>query len=222
MASHRRILVGPQLDGSPSWDPTSTLVIASHGIRARSSARRCRSSSKTSGHFEFAYRWKTAYASLPSSTSGSTASCADVTSSASRARACEGPQARMPCIAAVRCKAVAIPDMVPLAPSSLGQRGTLSRPARSGRERLLQVGRARADVAHRQDESGHVEEPKLTRLETEWLVAWHYRGERIPSSVLERLEAVGFMNGETLTAAGKRWLQEKGPEARTRMNPRRD
>jgi hypothetical protein len=64
----------------------------------------------------------------------------------------------------------------------------------------------------------------LTRLETEWLVAWHYRAQRIPPSVLERLKAVGFMDGETetLTAAGRRWLQEKGPEARTRINPRRD
>ena len=29
--SPRRFLVGPQLDGSPSWDPTPTLFIASRG-----------------------------------------------------------------------------------------------------------------------------------------------------------------------------------------------
>src|ERR1017187_8171384 len=49
--SQRRIVDGPQLDGSPSWESTLTLFIASHGTRARSSARRPRSRSRTSGHF---------------------------------------------------------------------------------------------------------------------------------------------------------------------------
>jgi membrane protease YdiL (CAAX protease family) len=80
----RRILVGPQLDGSPSWDPTSTLVTASRGTRARSSARRRRSRSRTSGRSESVCRWKAGCASLPSLTSESTASCGAATSSASR------------------------------------------------------------------------------------------------------------------------------------------
>ena len=58
------ILVGPQLDGSPSWNLFSTLFIASHGTRARSSARRRRSRSRTSWHFASACRWKAEFASF--------------------------------------------------------------------------------------------------------------------------------------------------------------
>ena len=55
--------------------------------------------------------------------------------------------------------------------------------------------------------------PILSRLETEWLVAWFYgRSRQMPPSVQERLQSVGFMDGVTLTAVGRRWLQTRGPE----------
>jgi hypothetical protein len=60
----------------------------------------------------------------------------------------------------------------------------------------------------------------LTRLETEWLVAWFYgRSRQMPPSVLERLQSVGFMEGVTLTAAGRRWLKERGPDVNKRPSP---
>ena len=37
--------------------------------------------------------------------------------------------------------------------------------------------------------------PILSRLETEWLVAWFYgRSRQMPPSVQERLQSVGFMD----------------------------
>ena len=61
----RSMVMAPQLDGRPSWDPTPTLLIAGRGTRARSSVRRHRSSSRASGRFAFACRWKAGYASSP-------------------------------------------------------------------------------------------------------------------------------------------------------------
>ena len=72
----RCIFVVPQLDGRPSWEPQPTPLTASRGTRARSSARRLRSSSRTSGHFEFVFRWRAECASSHSSTWASTASFA--------------------------------------------------------------------------------------------------------------------------------------------------
>ena len=78
-----RILVDPQLDESPTWNPTSTPVIASHETRARSSVRRHRSSSETSGRFASSCRWSAGRASSLSATWESTASCAAAILSAS-------------------------------------------------------------------------------------------------------------------------------------------
>jgi hypothetical protein len=53
----------------------------------------------------------------------------------------------------------------------------------------------------------------LSRLETEWLVAWFYgRSRQMPPHVQRRLQSVGFMDGVTLTAAGRSWLQTRGPD----------
>ena len=53
----------------------------------------------------------------------------------------------------------------------------------------------------------------LSRMETEWLVAWFYgRSRQMPPQVRERLQSVGFKDGVTLTAAGRRWLQARGPD----------
>jgi hypothetical protein len=51
----------------------------------------------------------------------------------------------------------------------------------------------------------------LSRMETEWLVAWFYgRSQQVPPHVQERLKSVGFIDGVNLTAAGTRWLQARG------------
>jgi hypothetical protein len=61
----------------------------------------------------------------------------------------------------------------------------------------------------------------LSRLETEWLVAWFYgRSRQMPPSVQERLQSVGFMDGVTLTAAGRRWLQTSGPDTASKHGRR--
>jgi len=52
----------------------------------------------------------------------------------------------------------------------------------------------------------------LSRMETEWLVAWFYGRSRIPPHVQERLKFVGFIDEVNLTAAGRRWLQSRGPD----------
>ena len=58
-----------------------------------------------------------------------------------------------------------------------------------------------------------MDEVTLSLMETEWLVAWFYgRSRQMPPSVQERLQSVGFMDGVTLTAAGRRWLQTRGPD----------
>jgi hypothetical protein len=73
------------------------------------------------------------------------------------------------------------------------------------------VFRARADSAHTIRE-WRVDELFLSRLETEWLVAWFYdRSRQMPSQVQERLKSIGFIDGDNLTAAGRRWLQTRGP-----------
>ena len=62
----------------------------------------------------------------------------------------------------------------------------------------------------------------LSRMETEWLVAWFYgRSRQMPPQVQERLQSVGFMDGVTLTAAGRRWLQARGPDNTVAKNGRR-
>ena len=72
-----RIVGLPQLDGSPPWNPTSTQCIASRGT-----------SSRTSGHYAFAFRWKVVCKSSHFSTWESTASCAAAISSVSRCGMC--------------------------------------------------------------------------------------------------------------------------------------
>ena len=58
-----------------------------------------------------------------------------------------------------------------------------------------------------------MDEVTLSRMETEWLVAWFYnRSRQMPAQVQERLKSVGFIDGDNLTAAGRRWLQTRGPE----------
>ena len=62
-----------------------------------------------------------------------------------------------------------------------------------------------------------MDEVTLSLMETEWLVAWFYgRSRQMPPSVQERLQSVGFMDGVTLTAVGRRWLQTRGPETTRR------
>ena len=58
-----------------------------------------------------------------------------------------------------------------------------------------------------------MDEVTLSLMETEWLVAWFYgRSRQMPPHVQERLQSVGFMDGVTLTAEGRRWLQTRGPD----------
>jgi hypothetical protein len=60
----------------------------------------------------------------------------------------------------------------------------------------------------------------LSRMETEWLVAWFYgRSQQVPLHVQERLKSVGFIDGVNLTTAGTRWLQARGRD--THPNSRR-
>ena len=66
-----------------------------------------------------------------------------------------------------------------------------------------------------------MDEVILSRLETEWLVAWFYgRSRQMPPSVQERLQSVGFIDGDNLTDAGRRWLQTRGPETVPRSSTR--
>ena len=53
-----------------------------------------------------------------------------------------------------------------------------------------------------------MDEVTLSRMDTEWLVAWFYgRSQQVPPHVQERLKVVGFIDGDNLTDAGRRWLQ---------------
>jgi len=57
-----------------------------------------------------------------------------------------------------------------------------------------------------------MDELVLSRMHTEWLVAWFYdRSRQMPPHVHERLKFIGFIDGDNLTAAGRRWLQTRGP-----------
>ena len=57
-----------------------------------------------------------------------------------------------------------------------------------------------------------MDEVILSRLETEWLVAWFYdRSRRMPPQVQELLKSIGFIDGDSLTDAGRRWLQTRCP-----------
>lgn len=56
--SSRRIFVVSQLDGRPSWEPQPTPLTPSRGTRARSSARRLRLGSGTSGHCGLVFKWR--------------------------------------------------------------------------------------------------------------------------------------------------------------------
>ena len=59
-----------------------------------------------------------------------------------------------------------------------------------------------------------MDEVTLSRMETEWLVAWFDgRSRQVPPHVQERLKSVGFIDGVNLTVAGRRWLQTMGPHA---------
>ena len=63
----------------------------------------------------------------------------------------------------------------------------------------------------------------LSRIETEWLVAWFYdRSRLMPSQVHERLISAGFIEGDNLTAAGRRWLQTRGPHTTPKHDRRRE
>ena len=56
-----------------------------------------------------------------------------------------------------------------------------------------------------------MDELVLSRMHTEWLVAWFYdRSRQMPPHVQERLESIGFIDGDNLTDAGRRWLQTRG------------
>ena len=57
-----------------------------------------------------------------------------------------------------------------------------------------------------------MDELVLSRMHTEWLVAWYYdRSRQMPPHVHERLKSIGFIDGDNLTAAGRSWLQTRGP-----------
>ena len=52
----------------------------------------------------------------------------------------------------------------------------------------------------------------LSRIETEWLVAWFYdRSRQMPPDVQHLLKCIGFIDEDNLTDAGRRWLQTRGP-----------
>jgi hypothetical protein len=90
----------------------------------------------------------------------------------------------------------------------------------AGTRKASTVGRARADKRSRSGREWRMDGSILSRLETEWLVAWFYgRSRQMPPHVRERLQSLGFMDGVTLTAAGRRWLQTRGPD--TTPNSRR-
>ena len=62
----------------------------------------------------------------------------------------------------------------------------------------------------------------LSRIETEWLVAWFYdRSRLMPSQVHVRLISAGFIEGDNLTAAGRRWLCT-GPHTTPKHDRRRE
>lgn len=65
IAAGRRKVARPQLHASSACkpNPIPPPFIASHGTRARACARRRRSSTRTSGHCEFGFKWRTAYES---------------------------------------------------------------------------------------------------------------------------------------------------------------
>jgi hypothetical protein len=75
------MFVSPELGPRPSWKPTHLQVIAALETRGGSLARTRRSSSRTSGHFGFAYRWRTGFGNSRCSIWASTASSGAVTSS---------------------------------------------------------------------------------------------------------------------------------------------
>jgi len=63
-----------------------------------------------------------------------------------------------------------------------------------------------------------VDELVLSRMHTEWLVAWFYdRSRQMPPHVQERLESIGFIDGDNLTEAGRRWLQTRGPHTVSKL-----
>ena len=52
----------------------------------------------------------------------------------------------------------------------------------------------------------------LSRMDTEWLVAWFYdRSRQMPPDVQHLLKCIGFIDGDNLTDAGRRWLQSRVP-----------
>jgi len=64
-----------------------------------------------------------------------------------------------------------------------------------------------------------VDEVALSRMETEWLVAWWYdRSRQMPPQVQERLTSIGFIDGENLTAEGKHWLQTRSTRHRLALS----
>ena len=67
-------------------------------------------------------------------------------------------------------------------------------------------------IVHDPGREWRMDEVILSRLETEWLVAWFYdRSRQMPPQVQELLKSIGFIDGDNLTAAGRRWLQTRGP-----------
>ena len=65
-----------------------------------------------------------------------------------------------------------------------------------------------------------MDEVILSRLETEWLVAWFYdRSRQMPPHVQELLKSIGFIDGDNLTDAGRRWLQTRCPVRHSKSAP---
>jgi hypothetical protein len=54
------------------------------------------------------------------------------------------------------------------------------------------------------------------------LVAWFYdRSRQMPPHVHARLKLIGFIDGDNLTAAGRRWLQTRGPVSQSNCRAER-
>jgi len=79
-------------------------------------------------------------------------------------------------------------------------------------QEVLQIRESEPIPRHDVARERRVDELVLSRMHTEWLVAWFYdRSRQMPPHVQERLESIGFIDGDNLTEAGRRWLQTRGP-----------
>jgi len=116
---------------------------------------------------------------------------------------------RVPPYGAAGCRGPnAVGDVGTVSPNSSFPSGTIS-PHDARRDRGSYSGaRASRYIAHDRSREWRVDELILSRLETEWLVAWFYdRSRQMPPQVQELLKSIGFIDGDNLTDAGRRWLQ---------------